>query len=56
MPLFVWGDSKAKWWIRESRTKAGMWSASIIVGDPPLQNSTQVVFSQRDHEVQAFAT
>lgn len=38
--MLVWGYCTAKWCFREYKSKAGVWSTSIIVSDPKLQNST----------------
>jgi hypothetical protein len=38
--MFVWSDRKIDWRIRDSRPKAGVAAASIIMHDPVLGNDT----------------
>ena len=39
----------------QTRSKAAMWTAVIVMGNPLRQNLSQVSFAERNHEVQAFA-
>ena len=55
MPMFVWCDRKIDWRIRDAWPKAAVGPTSIVMCNPVFRNESQVVFRQRNQEIQTFS-
>jgi hypothetical protein len=55
VPLFVqW--HKHQWrWLWDTWTQGYMRASCIVISHPFYEDTSQVMFCQRDHEIQAFA-